>query len=61
MKTSTSNMRPGTIMAVCAGFGLMFGLLWFGNQPIGILVGVIAGLIVGGIIQVQRGRQAEQT
>jgi Na+/proline symporter len=55
MKTGTSLMRPSTIMAVCAGFGLMFGLLWFNNQPLGILVGVIAGLIVGAIIQYQRG------
>jgi membrane protease YdiL (CAAX protease family) len=56
MKTGTSLTSSSTIMAICAGSGLMFGLLWFGNQPLGILVGVIAGLIVGAIIQYQRGR-----
>lgn len=55
MKNDSSLTRTSTIVAVCAGFGLMFGLLWFGNQPTGILVGVIVGLIVGAIIESQRG------
>jgi hypothetical protein len=56
MKSDSSLTGAGTIMAVCAGFGVMFGLLWFGNHPIGILVGAIAGLIVGAIIESQRRR-----
>jgi hypothetical protein len=53
MKTDELVKRPGAIMAVCAGFGLMFGLLWFGNQPVGSLAGVVGGLIVGAIAEYQ--------
>ena len=56
MKIDDSLKRPGTIMAVCTGFGLMFGLLWFGNQPVGLLIGVVAGLIVGAVLEYQSRR-----
>ncbi len=52
--------RRGTVMAIAAGFGLMFGLLWFQGQPLGLVAGVLAGLLLGAIIEYQWRRQHNQ-
>ena len=43
----------GTRIALGAGLGMLFGLMLLSNLPLGVMLGAVAGLLVGAVVDMQ--------
>jgi uncharacterized membrane protein len=47
----------GSGVALGAAFGLLFGLLLFGDLAFGVIIGAAAGLVIGAVADLLKKRQ----